>query len=844
MFLKKHYYWFAIIFLIGILLPGTALAADAAQQGETIQKTMTSIVAVVQIGLSFLEVFLWPLLWLSGKLMTNDLIFGNGVENTLRTIWQEIRNIVNLCFVIILMVTAFANILSILPENKYKLKTMMPKFVVAVILVNFSFFGIKVILDTTNILTTALIGISGQKIEGFAKWPAAIDSTTKYYLTDQKSSDSDKDPKALSAALKGNAAMRGKFEAETCNSIKDKKKGDSDTYGRDLVCEVNSTTNKFTGYMSKATSDFLHEVAPRNITLYLATNLMQINRVNQLSKSLQTATTDSTSTTVNSLTYLLSTISKLAIGTVISIVLLFVFGTAVIALVILLFVRVILMWNLLVLSPLLAIVPFIPDSVKSGASELLPKAIKHAIAPVILAATMGIGITILYGLQDADFAGDFSSISTASDVMQNLTDIAIYIGAVTVVWVGVKQASDGTIAAKAIGFVQSTVQSVGEFAGKSATIWNPMLAVSVPGHPNEKLNLASLSEGIKELPGMVTSQSSKAKEDWKKEFFNKNIADSLGLPKIKDTFEELLYNLEEHNRKGLPSPTSDETHQVLRKTVGVSSDEALKGDKFRADLAETLRKTGFDAKAAEEITAKNADGKYKITNMKEWLDKADPSLKEKLFGAHDVTVDDMRRDYNAETDTTPATTSTMTPTQSARGLVSQGAADGTKVADVKPKIAAAAKKDPQDKEAQALAKMDDTHLQKLLDLKKGEMVDEILTQAKKGDGFDTKLIDDLAEAAKAIQANNTITLKKLIDNKKITVNEAKTLIGLSDIRDKTALEAVVNPPGAPVVPTPGAPVTPSVPNPGTPSGSGGPPTPPAPSAGTGGTTPTPPPPGP
>src|SRR3989338_2549505 len=101
-----------ILLVIGLLLPLTAFAAadDAAQ---TTQKTIQAIITTVNMGLSLMQMILWPLLWLAGKLLTNDMIFGNGVEDTLRNIWQDVRNLVNLGFVVILLVIAFSNILGL-----------------------------------------------------------------------------------------------------------------------------------------------------------------------------------------------------------------------------------------------------------------------------------------------------------------------------------------------------------------------------------------------------------------------------------------------------------------------------------------------------------------------------------------------------------------------------------------------------------------------------------------------------------------------------------------------------------------------------------------------------------
>lgn len=107
---------------------------------------------------SLINMLLWIVIKFIGDLLTNDFIFGAGIEDMLKSIWQTVRNFVNIAFVFVLLVIAFYNIVSIDPE-KIPLKKSLGKVAIALILVNFSYFAAKVVLDVANVLTTAVFAI-------------------------------------------------------------------------------------------------------------------------------------------------------------------------------------------------------------------------------------------------------------------------------------------------------------------------------------------------------------------------------------------------------------------------------------------------------------------------------------------------------------------------------------------------------------------------------------------------------------------------------------------------------------------------------------------------------------
>ncbi len=116
-----------------------------------------------------LEVFTvlnWIALMGVQTLLDPDGIFGvpnssgvRPIEVLLQGLWVLSRNIVNAIFAFILLAGGIYLIMGAGGEGMSKIKQAAPKFVLAVILVNFSWFFPRVILDAANILTSVVYEI-------------------------------------------------------------------------------------------------------------------------------------------------------------------------------------------------------------------------------------------------------------------------------------------------------------------------------------------------------------------------------------------------------------------------------------------------------------------------------------------------------------------------------------------------------------------------------------------------------------------------------------------------------------------------------------------------------------
>jgi hypothetical protein len=128
---------------------GGVLGIPAAHAEDLTGSIITYGSIVVGMLITGLNVLMWVLFWLLGLVTNPDLFFTDGIVSTLFMLWQLFRNIVNVAFAVLLIIGA---ILTIITANTDRVKGVLPKFVMAVILVNFSWFIPRVIYDVSQVV--------------------------------------------------------------------------------------------------------------------------------------------------------------------------------------------------------------------------------------------------------------------------------------------------------------------------------------------------------------------------------------------------------------------------------------------------------------------------------------------------------------------------------------------------------------------------------------------------------------------------------------------------------------------------------------------------------------------
>lgn len=105
---------------------------------------------------TFFHVLLLVVLDLLGYLLQADFLNDPKMMSSLNTIWQLSRNIMNIFFALMLVGVSFYVIIT---SKSDMIKEKLVNFVVAVILVNFSWFFPRVIIDVANVLTATVYSV-------------------------------------------------------------------------------------------------------------------------------------------------------------------------------------------------------------------------------------------------------------------------------------------------------------------------------------------------------------------------------------------------------------------------------------------------------------------------------------------------------------------------------------------------------------------------------------------------------------------------------------------------------------------------------------------------------------
>lgn len=418
-----------------------AQATTAATQ-DTTKDMLAAVQEILTKGLDVLLIIFWPILLLIGGLMNNDIILGAGMQERLLAIWVIIRNFVNIAFVIVLVAAALYSVLGIGgDEGGFAIKKVLPKVIIGLILVNFSFFFCKVILDATNVLTTAFAGIPGQ-----------VDSRYNNILAMEFKNENGEDINIEAAICRGTqktaAHLRqgGTLRRET--GILDWCNGDQLKESLE-VPDYAAAAGQGEATMQFALRDFFTKYGSHNAAFALAANFMKISEQRFAVPEL-------------------TTVEELFKNTIFSIVMFLIFGTTIVALFIVLLARAVVLWVVIALSPAAIFLMLFKDQLGflgTGEADLQEKFVQHAIAPATISLVMSIGFLMVDAFKGSNLGPGLGGVTIAAPSPGSapikgfvfLQDLLIAVAAVGIVWMGVFAAAKKTIAQGVLGTIESTV---------------------------------------------------------------------------------------------------------------------------------------------------------------------------------------------------------------------------------------------------------------------------------------------------------------------------------------------------------------------------------------------------
>ncbi len=146
--------WLAPLAIVALLLPVKVLAQGGG--GFPIDDTYTMISNWTMLASNFLNLMTWFVFSFLIFLMDPRFIFEEGIMNILNEIWQLSRNLMNVVFAVALIGAA---VYTVVTANKEFVSSHLKTFILAVVLVNFSWFIPRVVIDIANVATATVYSI-------------------------------------------------------------------------------------------------------------------------------------------------------------------------------------------------------------------------------------------------------------------------------------------------------------------------------------------------------------------------------------------------------------------------------------------------------------------------------------------------------------------------------------------------------------------------------------------------------------------------------------------------------------------------------------------------------------
>lgn len=461
-------------------------AVDTSQILETVAKVSTYVNNIFNPLIHYLTFAI-------GAFLGNDYIFAGNMGEMLHSVWVISRNIVNILFVLILLFLAVRYIF-LGKEDETGLVKYLPKFALWLVLVNFSWFASKVVLDAGNVAANVVFAIPSG-IQG-------VMGETKVNDMIQKQACSTADNKVSGMCMPTNfwypADARTTFNFKDCTD--DNVKNINEAYvrvypeggtGGDEEAPV--MTDSGSGILSKGAAVIcwqqldLTKYNQNNASYYLSYSMARVQNLTRASTK--------------------DKISQLAIGTMFSLILQIVYLTAFLSVFVVLIFRIAMMWMFVGFSPFLVILKVLEEvKLGGGASGSVGKVfsvsqlMNWAFVPAKVGAVWAVGFIMITAGQLMTKGGDLlfseknpikSTVFTAQSLFLGMDSIQQFIWllmSVGIVWFGTFTAlSDLGIATTVVNKIKGFGETVAKLPGQAA-----MAAPIFPVTDTQRMSLGQM----------------------------------------------------------------------------------------------------------------------------------------------------------------------------------------------------------------------------------------------------------------------------------------------------------------------------------------------------------------
>ncbi|MDP2624816.1 MAG: hypothetical protein Q8P27_01380 [Candidatus Peregrinibacteria bacterium] len=569
--------------LLVFLIPQISFAAEPPT--DPFNDIAEDLMNVINTGFQFLNYLLYPLIMVVAALMDNELIIGVAMESKLLEIWRIIRDWVNIAFVLILVGVALYNVLGVAGEgSNYALKSILPKLVIGLVVVNFSFLAGKVLLDATAVLTTAVYALPSD-LDQWDKERVELTQRLCSIIDDEKAEDG-----TVTRTVNQRSTENGSIFAFIFCEMEE---GEDPEYFTFNSSEESGKLNDFG-------TKFFTNFGGHNVGVALMVNMGQVTDVDIVAFSSESTADKFVSLTMQSL---------------FGILMFLLFGFAYVAMVVVLAARVVVLWISLALSPFIVLIFVFPDLANLGGNELDIKTqfFKHLFVPVIMGVVFSIGFTMLSVLQGSTpggWLGDIGAVtfgelgetddikalaSTFGKDISDVGDLIIALAAVIIIWMGTFAAASQTIASN----LTQTIKGAGEATGKFLAS-SPLYATVIPV-PGMKDKI-SLGAALGALPRAIQNLQSKRSTQ------TQRIADAIAPP----SEGQALFNSVADDMKH--ASTAIERGAISRKAAEDGSSREWSGSKWKQLLLSNKALTDSERTKISEISDSDFLAKLKDPN--------------------------------------------------------------------------------------------------------------------------------------------------------------------------------------------------------------------------------------
>ncbi|MCA9373759.1 hypothetical protein KC725_01225 [Candidatus Peregrinibacteria bacterium] len=552
--------------LLTLAFPHIASAQDAITEStNSINDLYRELVEILIVIMEFLQRLLWPVLLMIGGLLKNDILFSAGMEEVALTIWENVRNIVNIFFVLILLGIALYNVVGGSNQD-YHIKSAIPKFVIGLVAVNFSFLIVKVVVDATNVLSTAIFALPGAVEQGLQSEEASF----------QK------------------GICEGIYGKDNYENTVDKayEEWDGSTKESEPWC---TNGKEFTD----RAKNFFASYDSHNAAIVLAVNMAELDLLDTVN--------------VNQ-----PSLKQLVVNSLFSAALYIVYAVSFVALMIVLLVRLVVIWIAMVLSPLIAFSMVLPESLAGsvGGGDLKTQLVKSIIVPIPVSVVMSVGFIMLQALKSARFSSlslgtSALSVNMLTSGLSTLQDVIVAVAMVTFIWVGVFKAMEGTAAQGIVEKIKGATEGFGKFAATAPFKYAPIIPVK-----GDKVSAGTALAALQQVPQMMEADKYEKARELAGGLTGASIADlGKGLKEAAGkgdakAFTQALVNAGpsiENNKR-----TQQEVYEALRGT----------SQRFQNEVQLQLlkNKQGQNFKTTQEALEALRKGEVSEESLRAWID--------------------------------------------------------------------------------------------------------------------------------------------------------------------------------------------------------------------------------